>query len=130
MPATLSRLVHPRRTHHTTVCNHWVHEAVYPPCYLAQAYTAQGRLDDSASLVGESLVMDRRLRGNKHHSDVAASLHSLAQVYKARSRLDDSASLHEESLAMFRRIHGSEDHHDVAVSLHSLAHVPGSGSIG
>ena len=114
MPATLSRLVHPRRTHHTTVCNHWVHEAVYPPCYLAQAYTAQGRLDDSASLHEETLAMRRRLHGNEDHSDVAASLRSLAQVYKAQGRLDDSASLAGESLVIARRLHGSKDHSDVA----------------
>ena len=93
MPATLSRLVHPRRTHHTTVCNHWVHEAVYPPCYLAQAYTAQGRLDDSASLHEVSLALARRLHGSKDHGEVAVSLHSLVHVYKAQGRMDDSASL-------------------------------------
>ena len=47
---------------------------------LAQVYKAQGRLDDSASLHEESLVMRRWIHGSKDHSDAAASLKGLAQV--------------------------------------------------
>ena len=71
---------------------------------LAQVYKAQGRLDDSASLAGESLVIARRLHGSKDHSDVAGTLHSLAQVYEAQGRLDDSASLVQEYVEMCLRM--------------------------
>ena len=55
-------------------------------CDLAAVYMAQGRLDDSASLLEESLAMFRRIHGSEDHSDVAASLGTLARVYKAQGR--------------------------------------------
>jgi tetratricopeptide (TPR) repeat protein len=68
-----------------------------------------------------SVDMEKRLWGDRDHSDVAVGLHLLARILSDMGRLEDALSVQQASVGMYKRLWGDRDDSDVASGLHLLA---------
>jgi tetratricopeptide (TPR) repeat protein len=67
-----------------------------------------------------AVAMQRQLRGNEPHPDLAEALNDLALLYQLRGDYDDSEKFYLESMAMKRRLYGDK-HPEIANALENLA---------
>jgi serine/threonine protein kinase/Tfp pilus assembly protein PilF len=87
---------------------------------LGLIMSAEGRLDDAATLCQQALDMRRKIPGDD--LEVAASLDELALVLRKQKQLTRADALAREALAIREKILG-EEHPAVAASLNDLAMV-------
>lgn len=81
----------------------------------------KGDYKESEQLLQESLMMNRRLLGDKHR-EIANSLKNIAMVMQAKGDLEGASSTYRQALAMERELLG-DAHPDVALTLQKLAGV-------
>ena len=129
------RLLHHLCTFAWLLCQHGDSDAATSICKWVGAPTrlgsrlwyacvrgCQGRLDDSATLLKESVAIMRQTCTSIGLSDVAASLQGL-HVDMVQRPLDAFTLLLEGSMTMFREVHGGKDSSDVAVLLRDVGQV-------
>ena len=86
---------------------------------LGLMYRDQGDYAQSEQLLMESLVMERKLLGDKH-SELALMLNNLALVQQQKGNLTTADATFRQALAMQRELLGTT-HPDVANTLNNLA---------
>jgi tetratricopeptide (TPR) repeat protein len=87
---------------------------------LAQALEDGGDLNAALPLMQSAVAMQRQLRGNEPHPDLAEAINDLALLHQLRGDYDDSEKFYLESMAMKRRLYGDK-HPEIANALENLA---------
>ncbi len=90
--------------------------------YLGTALIGTGKLERAASLLEQSLQMERAIHGHrKPHLAIASSLNNLGLVYQKMGELEKALEKHEQSWKMNRAIynHRGPDP-EIALSLNNL----------
>jgi tetratricopeptide (TPR) repeat protein len=87
---------------------------------LAQAVEDGGDLNAALPLMQSAVTMQRKLRGNELHPDLAEAINDLALLHQLRGDYDDSEKFYLESMAMKRRLYGDK-HPEIANALENLA---------
>ena len=68
----------------------------------------QGKLDEAAPLLQESLAIRKKVHGEEH-PDVAGSLHTLALLLKKQGRAEEAAHMGRQALlAIFEKALGTD----------------------
>ena len=86
---------------------------------LAITLRDQGRLAESAKLLGNVLEKQRKISGEENFLSISV-MRNLAVVLGDQGKLDEAAKMEEEALKKIRRILG-EDHLSTITSMHNLA---------
>jgi serine/threonine-protein kinase len=87
---------------------------------LAQAVEDGGDLNAALPLMQSAVDMQRQLRGDQPHPDLAEALNDLALLHQMRGDYDDSEKFYLEAMAMKRRLYGDK-HPEIANALENLA---------
>jgi tetratricopeptide (TPR) repeat protein len=87
---------------------------------LAQTVADQGDLKAALPLMQSAVSMQRTLRGNEPHPDLAEAINDLALLYQLIGNYDQSEKFYLESMAMKRRLYGDK-HPEIANALENLA---------
>jgi tetratricopeptide (TPR) repeat protein len=87
---------------------------------LAQAVEDGGDLNGALPLMQSAVAMQRQLRGNEPHPDLAEAINDLALLHQLRGDYDESEKFYLESMAMKRRLYGDK-HPEIANALENLA---------
>ena len=87
---------------------------------LARTITRGGNPGAAIPLMQRALAVQRDLRGNEPHPDLAEVLNDMGYVYDENGDLDNAEKFYRESLAMYRRLLG-EKHPYVATELENVA---------
>ena len=104
-------------------------QAIYGPVHpevartlkdLAQAVVDGGDPNAALPLMQSAVAMQRQLRGNEPHPDLAEALNDQALLYETLGNYDEAEKSYLESLAMERRLLGDK-HPQIASTLENLA---------
>jgi tetratricopeptide (TPR) repeat protein len=87
---------------------------------LAQAVADGGDLKAALPLMQSAVAMQRALRGNELHPDLAEAINNLALLHQLMGDYDESEKFYLESMAMKRRLYG-DTHPEIANALENLA---------
>jgi tetratricopeptide (TPR) repeat protein len=87
---------------------------------LAQAVADSGDLKAALPLMQSAVAMQRTLRGNEPHPDLAEAINDLALLHQLAGNYDQSEKFYRESMAMKRRLYGDK-HPEIANALENLA---------
>jgi len=87
---------------------------------LAQAVADGGDLKAALPLMQSAVAMQRALRGNELHPDLAEAINDLALLHQLMGDYDESERFYLESMAMKRRLYGDK-HPEIANALENLA---------
>ena len=87
---------------------------------LARTITRGGNPGAAIPLMQRALAVQRELRGNEPHPDLAEVLNDMGYVYDENGDLDNAEKFYRESLAMYRRLLGDK-HPYVATELENVA---------
>ncbi len=87
---------------------------------LARTITRGGNPGAAIPLMQRALAVQRELRGNEPHPDLAEVLNDMGFVYDENGDLDNAEKFYRESLAMYRRLLGDK-HPYVATELENVA---------
>jgi tetratricopeptide (TPR) repeat protein len=87
---------------------------------LAQAVADGGDLKAALPLMQSAVAMQRKLRGNEPHPDLAEAINDLALLHQLMGNYDESEKFYLESMAMKRRLYGDK-HPEIANALENLA---------
>jgi tetratricopeptide (TPR) repeat protein len=87
---------------------------------LARTITRGGNPGAAIPLMQRALAVQRELRGNEPHPDLAEVLNDMGYVFDENGDLDNAEKYYRESLAMYRRLLGDK-HPYVATELENVA---------
>ncbi len=87
---------------------------------LARTITRGGNPGAAIPLMQRALAIQRELRGNEPHPDLAEVLNDMGYVFDENGDLDNAEKFYRESLAMYRRLLGDK-HPYVATELENVA---------
>ncbi|MBV9726974.1 MAG: tetratricopeptide repeat protein [Gammaproteobacteria bacterium] len=87
---------------------------------LARTITRGGNPGAAIPLMQRALAIQRELRGNEPHPDLAEVLNDMGYVYDEYGDLENAEKYYREALAMYRRLLG-EKHPYVATELENVA---------
>jgi tetratricopeptide (TPR) repeat protein len=87
---------------------------------LARTITRGGNPGAAIPLMQRALAVQRELRGNEPHPDLAEVLNDMGYVFDENGDLDNAEKFYRESLAMYRRLLGDK-HPYVATELENVA---------
>jgi tetratricopeptide (TPR) repeat protein len=87
---------------------------------LARTMTRGGNPGAAIPLMQRALAVQRELRGNEPHPDLAEVLNDMGYVFNENGDLDNAEKFYRESLAMYRRLLGDK-HPYVATELENVA---------
>jgi tetratricopeptide (TPR) repeat protein len=88
--------------------------------YLAVAIADGGDLNTAIPLMQRAVAMQRELRGNEPHPDLAEVLSDMGALYYLRGDSEEAETFYREALAMNRRVLG-EKHVEIASGLENVA---------
>jgi tetratricopeptide (TPR) repeat protein len=88
---------------------------------LARTMTQGGNPSAAIPLMQRALAVQRQLRGNEPHPDLAEALNDMGIVFDENGDLDNAEKYYRESLAMYRRLLGDK-HPYVATELENVAY--------
>jgi tetratricopeptide (TPR) repeat protein len=87
---------------------------------LARTMTRGGNPRAAIPVMQRALAVQRKLRGNEPHPDLAEVLNDMGFVFDENGDLDNAEKFYRESLAMYRRLLGDK-HPYVATELENVA---------
>ena len=87
---------------------------------LARAIADDGNLNAAIPMMQRAVAMQRQLRGNEPHPDLAEVLNDMGLLLEERGDSDGAEKFYRESLAMNRRLLG-EKHPEIANGLENVA---------
>ena len=87
---------------------------------LAQAVAEGGDRHAALPLMQSAVAMQRQLRGNEPHPDLAEAINDLGLLHEGLGNYDESDKLFRESMDMKRRLYGDR-HPEIANALENLA---------
>ena len=87
---------------------------------LARAVADDGNLNAAIPMMQRAVAMQRQLRGNEPHPDLAEVLNDMGMLLWQRGDSEEAEKFYRESLAMNRRLLG-EKHPEVANGLENVA---------
>jgi tetratricopeptide (TPR) repeat protein len=89
---------------------------------LARAVADDGNLNIAIPMMQRAVAMQRQLRGNQPHPDLAEVLNDMGVLLWQRGDSDEAEKFYRESLVMYRRVLG-EKHPIIANGLENVAMV-------
>ena len=87
---------------------------------LARVMADDGDLNSAIPLMRSAVAMQRELRGNEPHPDLAEALNDMGVLLWQHGDFDETEKFYRESLAMKRRLLGDK-HPEIAAGLENLA---------